>query len=56
MNTSDRSQASADGKEQTKEKPTTSSGDALDDTGQDNQRKKEQPASKGAETDEKGGS
>ena len=56
MNTSDRSHASADGKEQAKEKPTTSSGDALDDTGQDNQRKKEQPASKGSETDKKGGS
>jgi hypothetical protein len=54
MNTSDQSHASGDGKEQTKEKPTTSSGDALDDTGQDNQRKKEQPGSEGAETDEKG--
>lgn len=34
--------------EQTKEKPTTPSGDALDDTGQDNQRKKED---NGAEAD-----
>lgn len=30
--------------EQTKEKPTTPSGDALDDTGQDNQQKKDDNA------------